>query len=208
MVCSGLSIIFGCLGALFQKKIKRLLAYSSINNVGYGLAGLSVASLSGLQASIAYMCLYTLSVLLLFSLILGPCGSRAITYVSELRRLRPSGLSAVLSSLVLFSMAGIPPLTGFWIKFFILYELMAAKLYLLAIIGALGSVLSSFYYVSLIKILYFEEGDVSHSSTVSPSLPIPLLGMLAASLFVYPLAPNEVSHFFGYVASGFLTEFL
>mmetsp|Transcript_35133 Transcript_35133/g.48911 ORF Transcript_35133/g.48911 Transcript_35133/m.48911 type:complete len:208 (-) Transcript_35133:1372-1995(-) len=205
---SGLSIVLGCLGALFQKRIKRLLAYSSINNVGYGLAGLSVASLSGLQASITYMCLYALSVLLLFSLILGPFGTRAVTYVSELRRLRPSGLSAVLSALVLFSMAGIPPLTGFWIKFFVLYELMAAKLYLLAIIGALGSVLSSFYYVSLIKVLYFEEGGGSCGPTVFPSFPSPLLSLLATSLFVYPLAPNTVSHFFGYVASGFLTEFL
>ena len=201
-------MIIGCLGALFQKRVKRLLAYSSINNVGYGLAGLSTASVSGLQASITYMCLYSLSVLLLFSLLLGPSGTKSVTYVSELRRLRPSGLSAVLTALVLFSMAGIPPLTGFWIKFFVLHELIAAKMYLLAVVGALGSVLSSFYYISLIKVLYFEEGDVSCDSTVRPGFPAPLMALLAATLFVYPLAPNTVSHFFGYVASGFLTEFL
>lgn len=207
IISASLSIIIGCLGALFQKRIKRLLAYSSINNVGYAIAGLSAGNLSGIQASCTYIIFYCGALLLLFSLILGPYGSKPITYVAELRRLSPNRQSSIISALALFSMAGIPPLSGFWIKFFVLYELIASKLYALAIIGAFASIISSFYYVSLIKVLYFEEGPVVIGDN-TPALPAPILFLLVISLSAYPLFPGTITSLSGSFALGFFTEFL
>lgn len=212
VMASILSIIIGCFGALFQKKIKRLLAYSSINNVGYALAGLSIGNVSGLQAATTYLVFYCLSLLLLFTLVLN-CkknGGYGITYIVELKHLRVGGMfTPLLCTLTLFSFAGIPPLTGFWIKFFILNELVASKLYLLAIIAAFASVLSSFYYVSLIKILYFEEGsqDLSVSNSMCTSQ-IVFVCLLAASLIIYVVIPNAIDAYFYSLALNFFTPFL
>ena len=163
IISGSLSIIIGCFGALFQKKIKRLLAYSSINNMGYVLAGLSIGNVSGLQASITYITLYSLSLLLLFALLLNVKkrdNSYAITYIVDLKYLRAGGhrFTPLLCAFTLFSFAGLPPLTGFWIKFFILNGLISCNLYFVAALAAFASVVSSFYYVSLVKILYFEGG--------------------------------------------------
>jgi len=212
ILASILSIVIGCLGALFQKKIKRLLAYSSINNVGYVIAGLSIGNLSGLQAATTYLVFYCLSLLLLFALILN-CkkeGGHGITYIVELKYLRVGGMfTPLLCTLALFSFAGIPPLTGFWIKFFILNELVASKLYLLATIAAFASVLSSFYYVSLIKILYFEEEspDLSVSNSMSVAQTV-FVCILASSLVIYILAPGVIDSYFYSLALNFFTPFL
>lgn len=206
LVCSGVSILLGCLGALFQKRVKRLLAYSSINNVGYAIAGLSIGNVGGLQASVTYMFFYSVTLMLLFALFLGSPQTRPITYVTDLKRLRLTPYLAVLTALCLFSLAGIPPLSGFWIKFFVLSELVNAKLYVLAAIGAFGSIISSFYYVSLIKILYFESVD----SSVEPLVvgpPTAYLMLLATGLFAYPLFPALVYKLSGIFAISFLTEF-
>jgi NADH-quinone oxidoreductase subunit N len=212
VLASILSIVIGCFGALFQKKIKRLLAYSSINNVGYVLAGLSIGNLSGLQAASTYLVFYCFSLLLLFTLILN-CkkeGDHNITYIVDLKNLRVGGmLTPLLCTLTLFSFAGIPPLTGFWIKFFILNELVASKLYVIATIAAFASVLSSFYYVSLIKILYFEEDnlDMSVSNSMGPIQTL-FVCALAFTLIIYIIAPGIVDSYFYSLALTFFTPFL
>jgi NADH-quinone oxidoreductase subunit N len=207
ILASIFSIVLGCFGALFQKNIKRLLAYSSINNMGYVLAGLSVGNLSGLQAASTYLVFYCFSLLLLFTLILN-CkkeGSPCITYTTDLKNLRVGNMFVpLLFALTLFSFAGIPPLTGFWTKFFILNELVSSKLYGLATIAAFSSVLSSFYYVSLIKILYFEEAnlDLSVSNNIS-FLQIIFVCALSFTLIIYMVAPGLVDSYFYSLALSF-----
>lgn len=205
LCCSAFSILLGCFGALFQKKIKRLLAYSSINNIGYILAGVSIGNVSGLQASLLYFFFYCLSLSFVFILILGPFNSKPLTYIVELQKLRSSYAGSVTLALLLFSMAGIPPLSGFWIKFFILYELISAKLYILAVVGAFASIISSFYYVSLIKILYFERTSFQNKTFNFPSY-LSILPVL--TLFAYPLFPQMLNQVSENMALSFFIEFL
>ena len=204
---SGLSIVIGCFGALFQKRIKRLLAYSSINNAGYGLAGLAVGNVDGFQAGLSYIVFYCFSLLLFFIIILN-CKSGdkpGITYIVDLKNLKSNNnlLVPVMCTITLFSFAGIPPLTGFWIKFFVLNALIAEKLYLLALVAALASVVSSFYYVSLIKVLFFEEYTPQLNIKQDYSGAIGGLSMaLFFGVFAYALAPGIVNtYFFSFVVS-------
>lgn len=198
-LCSAMSIIIGCLGALFQKRIKRLLAYSSINNVGFALASLSTGNVSGVEAAITYMLFYSLSLLCLFILIIYCSGSREATYVSELTRLRAIPFGAVLGALTLFSLAGIPPLSGFWTKFFVLQELVSSGCYALAVIGVIGSLVGSFYYLSLIRAVYLESFKAAGSRPARVSTPV--LVLLLAPIIAYPIAPSIVFHAVGLVAS-------
>lgn len=197
------SIILGCLGALFQKRVKRLLAYSSINNAGYVLAGLSTGSLPGLQAALTYLLLYSVTLLILFGVLAGAPGSRAVTHVNELGRLRAHGGIAVLTASMLFSLAGIPPLTGFWTKFFVLSELISLQMYALGAVAAFASIVSSFYYVSLVRILYFEE-PASAASDYVPSFPVFSVPLLAVPVVLYPISPDLVHSFFFDLSCSFL----
>ena len=191
--CAALSIVVGCLGALFQKRVKRLLAYSSINNAGYVLAAFSTGSFSGLQAGLAYLLLYLATLLVLFGFLSGARGSVALASVNELGLMRDSAGASVLVSGLLFSLAGIPPLTGFWTKFFVLSELVSLKMYMLATVAAFASVLSSYYYVSLVRILHFEEPSVRpFNKTYSAPFSGLWLPLLSAPVLVYPLFPDIV----------------
>jgi NADH-quinone oxidoreductase subunit N len=174
--------------------------------VGYALAGLSIGNVGGLQSSLVYMLFYSATLMLLLSLLLGKAGNQPVTYVTDLNRLRSSPMAAVLATLTLFSLAGIPPLSGFWIKFFVLSELFNAKLYTLAVIGAFGSIFSSFYYVSLIKVLYFEEAN-SLTDSYNVGVPTPFLGILSFSLVSYPLFPGLIYELSGSFAISFFTEY-
>jgi NADH-quinone oxidoreductase subunit N len=209
ILASGLSIIVGCFGALFQKRIKRLLAYSSINNAGYGLAGLAAGNVEGMQAGLSYIVFYSISLLLVFIIVLN-CKSKdgpAITYVVDLKKLG-SGRNLVVPivfSITLFSFAGMPPLTGFWTKFFVLNALVSEKLYLLALVGAVTSVFSSFYYVSLIKVLFFEEYSWEGGISQDYGSPLGVLVLvLFSSLFAYIAIPGQVDAFFLNLISLFL----
>lgn len=112
-MCSGICIVVGCVGALFQKRVKRLLAYSSINNIGYILAGLSIGNISGVQASVTYMLFYMFGLLVFFCLLVEDNTQRPITYISDIKRLRKNPFLSFVMSFCLFSIAGIPPLSGF-----------------------------------------------------------------------------------------------
>ena len=185
------SIAVGCLGALYQKRVKRLLAYSSINNVGYALAALSTASPAGLQAGVAYLLFYVFTLALLFILLNSPAGE-GITYISDMKKLRAYRPYDLIATAVLFSLAGIPPLSGFWVKFFVLSELINTEFYVLAVVGALFSVVSSFYYVNLIKILYFEKSVIHADAVTLIDGRISIVFVLSVVLVVYPLFPQAV----------------
>lgn len=154
------SIIVGALGAIGQANIKRLMAYSSINNVGFILIGLAAATPQGASAMLVYLAIYVamsvggfIAVLMLKD----ADGNQveAISDIAGLSRTRP--LLAAALAMVMFSLAGIPPLFGFWGKFVVFQAAVAANLVPLAAIGIAASVIGAFYYIKIVKIMYFDE---------------------------------------------------
>jgi len=163
LVSSICSMLLGSLAALSQTRIKRLLAYSSIGHVGYLLAGFACGTIEGIQALIIYLFVYLFMNINMFAFIL--CGMRRetlqtvprIKFITDLSFLsKTNPLLALTFTITLFSMAGIPPLAGFYSKAFLFFAAMSSNLYVLAVIGVLCSVLSCFYYIRLVKIMYFE----------------------------------------------------
>jgi proton-translocating NADH-quinone oxidoreductase chain N len=157
-ICSLASMIFGAFAALAQVKIKRLLAFSSIGHVGYLLIGLATGSLEGLQGIFLYLIVYFLMTLNAFSVVLSlrpdQLRLRYITDLAGIGRTNPA--LGIAIALLFFSMAGIPPLAGFFGKFQVFLAAMDASYYGLALIGVLMSAVGCFYYIRLIKIMYFD----------------------------------------------------
>ena len=153
------SMVFGAIAAIGQTNLKRLIAYSSIGHVGYTLAGLATASNDGIQSSVIYITIYIIMNLGLFSCLL--MMKRNDKYYEDIEDL--SGLSknhpllSLSLLLILFSLAGIPPLAGFFAKFYIFKSVLEQSMYFLAIIGLLSTVVAAFYYLRIIKIMYFDE---------------------------------------------------
>ncbi len=163
IICSLASMIVGCFAAISQIKIKRLLAFSSIGHVGYLLAGFCCGTIEGLQALLIYLIIYIVMTINIFAVLLLPLRRESthslqrVKYITDLAMLaKTNPLLALTLSITLFSMAGIPPLAGFYSKAILFFSLMSSTLYVLAIIGVLTSVISCFYYIRLVKIMYFE----------------------------------------------------
>lgn len=157
------SIIFGAVAAIGQSNIKRLLAYSSINNVGFALIGLAAATPEGVAAVLTYMTIYVIMTLGSFLVVLQmrtPEGQPVETLASlaGLSRTRP-WLAAGLA-IFMFSLAGIPPLFGFWAKFAVFDAAVRAGLFPLAVIGIAASTIGAYYYLRVVKTMYFDEPTV------------------------------------------------
>ncbi|AIT78848.1 MULTISPECIES: NADH-quinone oxidoreductase subunit NuoN [Novosphingobium] len=154
------SIVVGALGAIGQSNIKRLMAYSSINNVGFMLIGLAVATPQGASAMLVYLAIYVAMSLGGFVAILMLKDENG-NYVEDIAKL--AGLSrtrpalALGLAMIMFSLAGIPPLFGFWGKFVVFQAAVQANLIALAAIGIAASVIGAFYYLKIVKIMYFDE---------------------------------------------------
>ena len=184
------SMLFGAIAAIGQTNLKRLVAYSSIGHVGYTLAGLATGSNDGIQNSVIYITIYILMNLGLFSCLL--MLKRNNQYYEEIEDL--SGLSKnhpliSLSLLViLFSLAGIPPLAGFFAKFYIFKSVIEQSLYFLAIVGLLSTVVAAFYYLRIIKIIYFDEEKEKYDSDHSLWLKFSLTAstILILIYFIFP----------------------
>ena len=184
------SMILGSIAAIGQNNIKRLVAYSSIGHIGFILAGLSTATNNGIQNSIIYLVIYGIMNLGLFSCIF--LLKRKNIYYENLDDL--SGMSKnhpllSLSMLIfLFSLAGIPPLAGFFAKFYIFISVIESKMYFLAIIGLLTTVVSAFYYLRIIKIIYFDDPKEAFEFTNNYGLKITLTisSILILTYFIYP----------------------
>ena len=184
------SMLFGAIAAIGQTNIKRLVAYSSIGHIGYTLAGLATGSNEGIQSSIIYISIYVIMNLALFSCLL--MLKRNDQYYEEIDDL--SGLSKnhpllSLSLLViLFSLAGIPPLAGFFAKFYVFKAVIEQSMYFLAIVGLLSTVVAAFYYLRIIKIIYFdkekEKYDQEHSLWLKFSLTFSTILILL--YFIFP----------------------
>jgi len=170
------SMLFGAIAAIGQTNIKRLIAYSSIGHIGYTLAGLTTGSNEGIQSSIIYISIYIIMNLALFSCLL--MLKRNNQYYEEIWDL--SGLSknhpllSLSLLIILFSLAGIPPLAGFFAKFYIFKAVLEQSMYFLAIVGLLSTVVAAFYYLRIIKIIYFdaekEKYDQDHNMWLKFSL--------------------------------------
>jgi len=184
------SMILGAVAAVGQTNIKRLMAYSSIGHMGYALAGLSTATNSGIQSTIIYLTIYLVMNLGAFGCIF--LMKRENVFYEDINDL--SGLSknhpllALSFLIILFSLAGIPPLAGFFAKFYIFMAVIEVKMYALAIIGFVTTVVSAFYYLRIIKIIYFEKPKKPFEENYDWGLKIPLLlsSILILIYFIYP----------------------
>jgi NADH-quinone oxidoreductase subunit N len=153
------SMTLGAFAAIMQTNIKRLMAYSSIGHVGYALVGLSTGTAEGVQAVLIYMAIYLVMNLGTFAVILSMRQQgRMLEGIDDLRGLSKSNpLMALAMAIFMFSMAGIPPLAGFFGKLYVFMAAIDAKLYTLAVIGVLASVVGAFYYLRIVKLMYFDE---------------------------------------------------
>lgn len=160
-----MSIIIGIFLSLYATKIKRLLAYSAITHMGYLVIALSLCSLSGLNSFLIYIITYVLSSIGIFSILLSFRRNpsfhkiRNITDLSSMLRSNP--LLSLIFSLLLLSSAGIPPLAGFFGKFFVFQSLMESDAYLLAGTVILLSVVSAIYYIRLIRFIFFNNPEIN-----------------------------------------------
>tara|TARA_B100000700_G_scaffold203072_1_gene223304 strand:+ start:1210 stop:2622 length:1413 start_codon:yes stop_codon:yes gene_type:complete len=190
------SMILGAVAAIGQSNIKRLIAYSSISHMGYALAGLATGNNQGIQSTIIYLTIYLVMNLSIFGCIL--MMKRENEFYENINDL--SGLSknhpmlAFAFLIVLFSLAGIPPLAGFFAKFYIFLTVIESKMYALAIIGLLTTVISAFYYLKIIKIIYFDKPKKPFDEIYDWSFKgvLILSTVLIVIYFIYPSILTEI----------------
>ena len=153
------SMALGAFAAIGQTNIKRLLAYSSIANMGYALVGLAAGTAGGVQGVMVYMAIYLATTLGAFACVLMMRrDGKPVEDIAELAGLsRTNPWMAFALAMMMFSLAGIPPLAGFWAKFYVFLAAIDAKLYTLAVVGVVTSVVGAYYYLRLVKIIYFDE---------------------------------------------------
>jgi len=189
------SMMLGAFAAIGQTNLKRLLAYSTIGHMGYALAGIATGSISGIQATIIYLIIYLVMNVGIFGCIF--MMKRENTFYEDISDL--SGLSknhpllALCFLIMLFSLAGIPPLAGFFAKFYIFMAVIEAKMFILAILGLLTTVVSAFYYLRIIKIIYFDKPKNSFETNYDWGLKISLIlsSVLILTYFIYPSILHE-----------------
>ena len=184
------SMVLGAVAAIGQNNIKRLMAYSSIGHMGYALAGLATGTNSGIQSTIIYLTIYLVMNLGIFGCIF--MMKRENVFYENINEL--SGLSknhpvlALSFLILLFSLAGIPPLAGFFAKFYVFMVVIESKMYALAIIGLVTTVVSAFYYLRIIKIIYFDKPKKPFEEIYDWGLKISLIlsSILILIYFTYP----------------------
>ena len=184
------SMILGAVAAIGQTNIKRLIAYSSIGHMGYALAGLAAGTNAGIQSTIIYLTIYLVMNLGAFGCIF--MMKRENIFYENINDL--SGLSKnhpILSLsflIIMLSLAGIPPLAGFFAKFYIFIAVIESKMYALAIIGLLTTVISAFYYLRIVKIIYFDKPKLPFEKDYDWGLKfsLALSSILVLIYFIYP----------------------
>ena len=184
------SMILGAVAAIGQTNLKRLMAYSAIGHMGYALAGLATGSNEGIQSTVVYLSIYLIMNLGIFSCIF--MMKRKDIFYEDIQDL--SGLSknhpiiSICLLLLLFSLAGIPPLAGFFAKFYIFMAVIKVKMYTLAIIGLITTVISAFYYLRIIKTIYFDAPEEIFESNQNLGLKISLFlsTIIVLVYFIYP----------------------
>jgi NADH-quinone oxidoreductase subunit N len=183
------SMALGAFAAIGQRNIKRLMAYSSIGHMGFALVGLAAGTAEGVQGVLIYMSIYVAMTLGTFACILSM--RRDGTFVENISDLagaaRTSPGMAFFLAMLLFSLAGIPPLAGFFAKFYVFLAAIKAGLYALAVIGVLTSVVGAFYYLSIVKTMYFDapvQGFAKMPGLLA--LVLGVTGLINLLFFAYP----------------------
>jgi NADH-quinone oxidoreductase subunit N len=184
------SMVLGGFAAIGQTDLKRLMAYSSIGHVGYALIGLAVGTPEGVRGVLIYMVIYIFMNLGTFACILAMRRrDQAVSAISDLAGLgRSNPKMALAFAIFMFSMAGIPPLAGFFGKLYIFLAAVEAEFYLLAVIGVLTSVVAAYYYIRIVKIMYFDApGEpLDRGTPWELGLVMAVTGVIIGFFFVYP----------------------
>lgn len=172
------SMALGSFAAIGQANIKRLMAYSSIGHMGFALVGLSAGSQAGVQGVAIYMAIYLVMTLGAFAAILSMrVGGRDVENIADLSGLaRTDGLLAFVLAMLMFSLAGIPPLAGFFAKYYVFLAAVEAGLFPLAVIGVVLSTVAAYYYLRIVKIMYFDEPGPAFDRS-----PLAVRGVLVAA---------------------------
>jgi NADH-quinone oxidoreductase subunit N len=183
------SMALGSFAAIGQTNIKRLLAYSSIGHMGFALVGLAAGTEEGVQGVLIYIAIYIAMTLGTFACVLSmKRATGMVENISDLAGLaRTSPMMAFLFAMLLFSLAGIPPLAGFFAKFYVFLAAIKAGLYVLAVIGVLTSVVGAYYYLAIVKTMYFDEPHKSFEPMSGEQiLVLGVAGLFNLLFFVYP----------------------
>ncbi len=190
------SMILGAVAAMIQKNFKRLLAYSSIGHIGYALAGVATGAITGYQSAIVYISIYVVMNIGAFScLYLLKKDSQYKENIKDLSGIsKKHPLLAVSLLIILFSLAGVPPLGGFFAKFYVFVAVLEKEMYTLAIIGLLTTVMSAFYYLKIIKTIYFDDSLVSFELSKNRTAQVSIFAscMILTTFFLYPSVLNDI----------------
>ncbi len=183
------SMALGSFAAIGQKNIKRLMAYSSIGHMGFALVGLAAGTAEGAQGVLVYIAIYVAMTLGSFSVILAmKRNGQHVENISDFSGLsRTNPLLAFFFAMLLFSLAGVPPLAGFFAKWYVFSAAIKANLFALAVIGVLTSVVGAFYYLSIVKVMYFDE-PLSQLDPMRVELRavLAISGLFTIFFFAYP----------------------
>jgi NADH-quinone oxidoreductase subunit N len=183
------SMALGAFAAIGQHNIKRLMAYSSIGHMGFALVGLAAATQEGVQGVLIYTAIYVAMTLGTFSCILSMRrDGQMVENINDLAGLASTQPTmAFFLAMLLFSMAGIPPLAGFFAKFYVFLAAIQAGLFTLAVIGMVTTVVSAYYYLAIVKIMYFDEaGRAFEPMPYQLRAVLAVTGLFNLLFFVYP----------------------
>ena len=183
------SMVLGAFAAIGQTNIKRLMAYSSIGHMGFALVGLAAGSQEGVKGVVIYLSIYLVMTLGTFACILAMRRKNGtVETIADLSGLaRNNPMMAFVLAMLMFSLAGIPPLAGFFAKFYVFLAAIQAGLYILAVIGVLASVVGAYYYVRIVKVMYFDEpAEAFEPMPGEVKLVLGLSGAFVILFFVYP----------------------
>jgi NADH-quinone oxidoreductase subunit N len=186
------SMVLGAFAAIGQRNIKRLMAYSSIGHMGYALVGLAAGNQAGVEGVVIYLLIYVAMTIGTFVCIIAM--RRATGPVEDIADLaglsRTNPVMAFFFAMLLFSLAGIPPLAGFFAKFYVFLAAIQAGLYPLAVIGVLASVVGAYYYLRIVKIMYFDE-PAGGLVPMAPELRV-ILGVSGAFILLFVFVAGQV----------------
>jgi NADH-quinone oxidoreductase subunit N len=188
-----LSMFVGAFAAIVQTNIKRLMAYSSIGHVGFILVGLAAGTADGVQGVLVYLAIYLFMNIGAFAVILSMRQKgRLVEGIDDLAGLsKTHPFMAAVMAAVMFSMAGIPPLAGFWGKFYVFKAAVDAGLFTLAIIGVVTSVVSCFYYLRIIKVMYFDDTTEAFDRSTSKAMGL-VMGLSTLVVLVFTFLPGPL----------------
>ena len=188
------SMLLGAFAAIRQTNIKRLMAYSSIANMGYALVGLAAGTVEGVQGVLIYMAIYVVMTLGAFAVILAMRrDGAAIEDISELAGLSKTNLPmAFAMAMFMFSLAGIPPLAGFFAKLYVFMAAIKAELYTLAVIGVLASVVGAYYYLRIVKLMFFDDARAPFEPTLGKERAVQWIAMVLVIGFVLPIISSPL----------------